>query len=132
MVTLIDTSVAIAIERGQLTLGQGRLPAGDLYALSAVTAAELLHGVHRAEDAGTRSRREAFVETTLARLPVLPFNLDTARIHARIWADLARQGVSIGAYDLLIAATALSVGGRVATRDLRSFPRIPGLEILAC
>lgn len=132
MVTLIDTSVAIAIERGQLTLGQGQLPAGDLYALSAVTAAELLHGVHRAEDAGRRSRREAFVETMLARLPVLPFNLDTARMHARIWAELAKQGVSIGAHDLLIAATALSVGGRVATRDLRSFPRIPGLEILAC
>ena len=95
-------------------------------------AAELLHGVHRAEDASRRSRREAFVETTLERLPVLPFNLDTARIHARIWAELASQGVSIGAHDLLIAATALSVGGRVATRDLRSFPRIPGLEILAC
>jgi tRNA(fMet)-specific endonuclease VapC len=132
LVTLIDTSVAIAIERGQLALGQGQMPAGDLYALSAVTAAELLHGVHRAEDARRRSRREAFVETALERLPVPPFNLDTARIHARIWADLARQGITVGAHHLLIAATALSVGGRVATRDPRSFPRIPGLDILVC
>jgi len=52
-----------------------------------------------------------------------------ARVHARVWAELAAKGVGVGAHDLLIGATALAIGGRVATRDLRSFLRIPGLEV---
>jgi predicted nucleic acid-binding protein len=38
--------------------------------------------------------------------------------------------MAVGAHDLLIGATALATGGRVATRDLRSFPRIPGLDLV--
>jgi predicted nucleic acid-binding protein len=38
--------------------------------------------------------------------------------------DLA---VAVGVHDLIIAATAIAAGFRVATRDERSFPRIPGL-----
>ena len=89
----------------------------------------MLHGVHRATRKDHRAKREAFVERLLAYLPVLPFDLVTARIHARLWAELATKGISIGAHDLLISATALAVGAKVATRDLRSFPRIPGLSI---
>src|SRR5262249_46190258 len=69
------------------------------------------------------------VESLLSRLPVLPFDLVVARVHARLWADLAGQGVNVGAHDLLIAATAIAAGGAMATRDQRSFPRIPGLVV---
>lgn len=34
--------------------------------------------------------------------------------------------------DLIIAATAISLDLSVLTRDLRSFPRIPGLNVIAC
>ena len=131
MGTLIDSSVLVAIERG--ALARSTLPSegpGAEVALAAITASELLHGVHRADTAARRSRREAFVEALLSEIPVLPFDLVAARIHARLWAELKAQGAAIGAHDLLIAATALSVGANVATRDLRSFPRIPGLAIL--
>jgi predicted nucleic acid-binding protein len=63
-------------------------------------------------------------------LPVLPFELGTARIHAALWAELAAKGSSIGSHDLLIGATAIAVGYRVATRDRRSFGKIPGLELV--
>jgi len=69
------------------------------------------------------------VESLLARLPVLPFDLVVARVHPRMWADLAAQGVNVGAHDLLIAATGFAAGGAIATRDQRSFPRIPGLTV---
>jgi predicted nucleic acid-binding protein len=59
---------------------------------------------------------------------VLPFDVVVARVHARLWAELAAKGVTGGAHDLLIAATALATGSTVATRDDRSFPRIPGLS----
>ena len=100
------------------------------FAISAVTASELLHGVHRARTPAQRSRREAYVEGLLAHLPVIPFDLVTARIHARLAADLAVKRVVVGPHDLMIAATAMAKGYDVATRDERGFPNIPGLSLL--
>ena len=126
----MDSSVLIDIERGSLDLE--RLPAEasetDI-AISAVTASELLYGVHRASKSRIRSRREAFVERLLEAWPVLPFDLTAARIHARLWAELASKGISIGAYDLMIGATAIANGLQLITRDKRSFPKIPGLDV---
>ena len=129
MATLIDTSVLIAVERGQIDLNALMTP-NDEIAIAAITASELLHGVHRASTARLSAVREAFVEGLLARVPVLSFDLLTARLHARIWAELASEGIVVGAHDLLIAATALVSGAPLATRDTRSFPRIPGLKFV--
>jgi tRNA(fMet)-specific endonuclease VapC len=131
MATLIDSSVLIAIERQRLNL-EALLAehAEEEVAIATITAAELLHGVHRAKTARQRTRREAFVEQVLANVAVVPFDLVVARVHARLWAQLAAKGVTVGIHDLLIAATALATGSAVATRDDRSFPRIPGLPIV--
>jgi len=130
MATLIDASVLIAAERGKLDLNKLLVEqAGEEVAIAAITASEMLHGVHRATRRDHRVKREAFVEHLLAYLPVLPFDLVTARVHARLWAELAAKGTSVGAHDLLIGATALATGAKVATRDLRSFPRIPGVSV---
>jgi len=126
---LIDSSVLIAWERDRLNL-QSQLAeyAEEDFAISAITASELLHGVHCAANAAQRRRREAFVEGLLARLPVISFDAVAARIHARLSAELAANGTAVGPHDLIIAATALTKGYIVTTRDERSFPRIPGLS----
>jgi tRNA(fMet)-specific endonuclease VapC len=130
MATLIDASVLIEAERGRLDLTDLlSATADDPAAIAAVTASELLHGVHRAAPPRFRSRREAFVEHLLSKLPVIPFDLLAARVHARIWADLSARGIVIGPHDLLIGATAIAIGASVATRDLRSFPKIPHLNV---
>jgi predicted nucleic acid-binding protein len=131
MAAIIDSSILIAAERGKLDLELLlRDYAGEPVAIAAITASELLHGIHRAAKPGQRARREAFVEHMLSELPVISFDLVIARIHARLWAQLAARGTAIGSHDLLIAATALSLGYDVATRDERSFPKIPGLKVL--
>lgn len=132
MGTLIDSSVLIAGERGQFDLaGTLSARAEEQLAISAITASELLHGLYyRAKTAAQRTRREAFMEGLLARLPVIPFDLVAARIHAQIWAQLAAKGITVGPHDLLIAATALATSATVATRDDRSFPHIPGLTVV--
>ena len=61
---------------------------------------------------------------------MLPFDLVVARIHASLWAQLGARGVNVGAHDMLIGATAIAAGYNVATRDARSFPKIPGLSVL--
>src|ERR1700687_3071844 len=99
MGTLLDSSALIRLERSGalLTLGDD-----EEVAIAAITASELLHGVHRA-DPQRRAQREAFVEHVLRGLPVHPFSLETARVPARLWADLAATGHVIGPHDLILA-----------------------------
>ncbi len=130
MAALIDASVFIAAERGVLDFEAILARHADTgMALAAISASELLHGVHRLRASRRRTRAEAFVEAILSQVPVVPFDLLCARAHARLGADLARRGVAPGAHDLLIAATALAKGFSVATRDRRGFARIPGLSV---
>ena len=131
MGTLIDSSLLIAVERLTIELDAAvGAHAEEPVGIATITASELLHGVHRAATSAQRRRREAFVERLLAVLPVFPFDLGAARIHASLWAGLASKGASVGAHDLLIGATAIALGYRVATRDRRSFGKIPGLEVV--
>lgn len=128
---LIDSSILIAAERGQLDLDErlGEHDDDDV-GIAAITASELLHGVHRLTSAVHRARAHALVEQLISRLPVVAFDLDVARVHAMLSAELRSKGTAIGAHDLLIAATAVHIGAAVATRDLRSFPKISGLDVL--
>jgi tRNA(fMet)-specific endonuclease VapC len=128
--TIVDTSVLIAAERGMLDLDALLESADedDSAAIAAITASELLHGVHRLKGV-RRAQAHMSVERLLAILPVVPFDLDVARVHATLSAELASKGAAVGAHDLMIAATAVHLDFYVATRDLRSFPRIHGLDV---
>lgn len=126
---LIDSSIIIAAERGQLDLRRALAEFGtERVALSSVTAAELLHGVYRA-DAAHRARREAFVSAVITDFEVVPFGLPVARTYARLIAERSTAGRPIAPHDLIIAATALTMNSRIVTRDLRSFPTISGLDV---
>ena len=130
MGVLIDTSVLIDHERGRLDLEERiRGREEETFFLSVVTASELLHGVHRAKDRVTRARRSAFVEGVLGSMPLLPIEIATARMHARLWADLAEEGCVIGAHDLWLAAVCLAHGLRMATANVREFGRVPALVV---
>ena len=130
MGSLIDSSIFIAGERGDDGVKAalvGLAPnEGDVY-ISAVTVFELLHRVHRATPE-KRAAREAYVENALQTFPVLAFDEPSARIFASIDAALSATGNRLAVEDLMIAATALAGGHDVVTRDLRSFPRVPGLK----
>lgn len=141
MGTVLDTTIFIALERATSRAGRDR--AEDLVgrllvqrlgqeeeaAIAAITASELLHGVHRATSR-YRARREAFVESILAAVPVLEFDLLAARAHAQLWAALVKAGSDVGAHDRIVAATAISLGWRVATANVRDFERIAGLDVV--
>jgi|SRR3972149_2263240 len=127
---ILDTSILIAYERGNLDIDRlVKDSADEPFGLSAITVSELLHGVHRADSESRRLKREAFVQKVIDTFPVYPFDISAARIYADVWASLLKKGVSIGAHDLLIAATAISLGFSVATHNVRDFKKIKGLTL---
>lgn len=127
---ILDSSVLIDAEHRRIDLREHLDRCGsDPVAVSAVTASELLHGVHRARTPSQRTTRHRFVEGVLTEIPIAAFGLDEARTHARLWAEMAARGGSIGAHDLLIAATALTLGFRLATSNVRDFSRVPDLTV---
>lgn len=129
---LIDSAVLIALEREQLSLEALVAELGEQpLAISAITASELLHGVHRAQQPAIRQQRLAFVTYILDLFPILPVDLAVAQIHAEVWAALQAQGQMVGAHDLLIGATALAHGYGVVTLNLKDFQRIPRLTVHA-
>lgn len=131
MGVLIDASVLIAYERGELdpVAIVSERPRDDPLFLSMITVSELLHGVHRAKDPARRVRRSVFVEGIVDRFPLLEVDLPTARVHAELWADLAASGRLMGAHDLWLAAACVAHGLSLATFNLREFGRVPTLEV---
>ena len=131
MGTLVDTSVLIAAQRGEIDFDALLVAQGNQdVAIATICAAELMHGPHRMANAVARERAERTVEILLDCFSIVDFDLEIARLHARLGADLAAKGTAVGAHDLIIAATALSLGYAIATRDRRSFPKIRGLDVV--
>lgn len=60
---------------------------------------------------------------------MLPFTAQEAEKAADIRSILKIAGSPIGAYDVLIAATALSHHHIVVTSNVREFQRVPNLQI---
>ena len=98
MAIILDADVIIRGEKGAFDLQRwvASRPS-DEFEVAAITVAELWHGVERA--AGThRAKRQQYLQTVLASLPVIPYTEQTAYEHARIWAELESSGKMIGFY----------------------------------
>ena len=96
MGVLIDASVLIGAERARVNwdelLGRGvELDEDEPVALAAITASELLHGVHRLKGVA-QARAAFFVDTILDQIPVQPFDAGVARVHAMLSAERAGRG----------------------------------------
>jgi tRNA(fMet)-specific endonuclease VapC len=123
-----DSSILVAFERRRFDL-ERLLTDHSPVAVAAVTAAELLVGVERADSPERRARRQSFVESILVRVPIIPFDLGQARLYAVHFAELGGRGELIGDRDLQIAVTALSLDYELATLNSREFKRVTGLKL---
>ena len=126
---LVDTSVVIDL---------GRIDAGDLpleIAISAVTLAELAAGPHATTDPAERARRQDRLQRTESTFEALPVDATVARAYGRIYAAVVAAGRKARgrrAFDLLIAATALSRELPLYTRNPGDFSELDGLvEVVA-
>lgn len=97
-------------------------------AIAAITAAELLVGVELAERR-QKPRRRRFVDSLLAGIPVEPYDLEIAKLHAGLLAHTRRKGRTRGAHDLLIAATARARSRVVVAADSKGFDDLPQVVV---
>ena len=133
---ILDSSVVIAAERRgdaveQLIEKVVQATGDQEAALSAVGLTELVHGIYRAQTPEIRRRREAFLSELLTDLAVYPYTKETALLAGKLDGEQQSLGVVIPFGDLLIGATALALGYKVLTVNLRDFQRIPGLSVLS-
>ena len=127
---ILDTSVLIEAERRKAEIDKfNKNREEEIFGISVITIAELLHGLHRADSTKRRLKRSAYVEKIIELFPIYAFETSIARIYAGLWSDLSKKGVQVGAHDLIIGSTALSLGFSVATYNMRHFERIEGLRI---
>lgn len=111
---IIDTGVLVAIERG--TLDVDAVLGLDDAAIAAITAMELLVGVERADEA-RRQARAVHVEAILSSLPVEPYTVGVARVHARLAVAAMAKGRPRSANDMMVAATAAATSRILLTTD---------------
>ncbi|MHB1865531.1 MAG: PIN domain-containing protein [Candidatus Saccharimonadales bacterium] len=78
-----------------------------------------------------RLRRRSFVEELSVGLTVYPYADQTALLAGRIGGEQTAKGIIIPFIDLLIGATALSLGSSVLTLNMRHFRQIPGLNVVS-
>jgi tRNA(fMet)-specific endonuclease VapC len=68
---------------------------------------------------------DLYEQQVLPRLTVLPFDLNCARVYAKVRAELSFRGQNVDDADLMIAATALHHNLCVVTANRRHFDRVP-------
>lgn len=130
MAIILDADVIIGGEKGVFDLaGWVASRAADRFEIAAITIAELWYGVERAS-ASHKAKRQNYIQSILAVLPVVPYTEQTAYEHARIWSEMQAAGKMIGYYDVIVAATALERGGSVATFNKRHFAQVKGLTVI--
>jgi predicted nucleic acid-binding protein len=126
---MIDTSVMIDYE----SIEADALPRE--VAIAAVTLGELAAGPHATDDSAERARRQDRLQRAEAYLDVFPFDASAARAYGRVSAAIlvdGRKPRGGRTLDFLIAATALSVGLPLFTRNPGDFASLAGLlEIVA-
>lgn len=125
---MLDTNICIYIARRKpvsILRRLERLRAGDI-GMSVITFFELTYGAWKSSSVQANL---ANIERLRTLIPVLPLDAGAADHYGRVRAKLEGQGSPIGAYDLLIAAHALSQRLILVTSNVREFARVGGLRV---
>lgn len=93
-------------------------------AISAVVAHELFYGAFKSRRA---THNVALIDAL--QFAVIEFGKDDARRAGEVRAILAKTGMPIGPYDVLIAGQAIARNLIFVTHNMNEFHRVPGLRI---
>lgn len=125
---LLDTCTVSDFVKGQPNvLARIKAIPPNLIAVSALTRMEVAYGL--ALNAERARKLAPVLQAFFSAIATLPFDEADAQAAAAIRAALKTKGQPIGAYDVLIAGTALARGLVVVTSNVGEFQRIGGLHV---
>jgi len=130
---VLDTDILTLYQTGDdVVLGHVREQSWSGLAVSVISVEEQLGGwytrLRRTKKREELAKVYQYLTDTiqsLARFHVLSFSVGAIRRYE----ELRTKRLNVSKNDLRIAAIVLEVGGRLATRNVRDFARIPGLDI---
>jgi len=124
---VLDTNTLIYFFKGLGNVSSFLLatPPADI-AIPTIVLFELEVGI--AKSTSPRKRKAQLKEFT-ALVTIIPFRYAEARSAAGIRVKLEKQGIPIGPYDVLIAASAMANNTILVTHNTKEFERIDGLKI---
>ena len=123
----LDTNTLIYFFKGLGNVSNQMLivPPGEI-AIPAIVIFELEVGIGKSS---SPRKRITQLQEFSSLVTIIPFGQSEAKCAAGIRIKLERQGLSIGPYDILIAASALSNNCTLVTHNTREFERVKGLKI---
>jgi tRNA(fMet)-specific endonuclease VapC len=125
---LLDTNICIYIINKSLPKVDRKIESinsGEIK-ISTVAIAELEYGASKSQ---RRDSNRKVTNQFLSSFEIIPFEAEDAEVFGIIRANLERRGEIIGAYDMMLAAQALSRGLVFVTNNTAEFERVTGLRL---
>lgn len=125
---MLDTNICIHVikHKPETAIRNFLAHQPDELCISAITLAELLHGVEKSK---YQDRNRLAVSMFLSGIAVLNFDSVAAQAYGELRADLEQNGTPIGPMDMLIAGHAKSRGLILVTNNTGEFKRVKGLQL---
>lgn len=125
---LLDTNTLIYFFKGLGKVKDNLLsvPPKDV-AIPAIVYFELQVGIQKSS---SPKKRTGQLSDVIQIITVLSFGAEEAVHAAKVRAELEKRGQPIGAYDLLIAGTALADGNTLVTHNVKEFSKIKELKVV--
>ncbi len=125
---LLDTCVISDFVKGNMATLEKMINCSPSdIAISTVTKMEIEYGLKRIPE--RRMKIDLILRSLYESIHILPFCQQSASIAAELRYELSKEGMPIGPYDFLIAATALANEMIMVTSDLKEFNKIKSLKV---
>ncbi|MFP4128339.1 MAG: type II toxin-antitoxin system VapC family toxin [Desulfonatronovibrio sp.] len=121
----MDTNTIIALFKGnKLFLDRLRSHQVRDFGIPSIVVHELFYGAYKSQRQSDNIERVGKLQ-----FEIVHFTLNDARWAGELRAQLARKGIPIGPYDILIAGQAVSRNLTLITNNTREFQRVKELRI---
>ena len=124
---ILDTNTLIYFFKGMGKVAERFLSTSPHeIAIPSIVLYELELGIAKSS---SPEKRQVQLKEICSLVEVLQFDVKEARSSALVRAQLEKKGTPIGAYDVLIAGTALAHRGVLVTNNTKEFTRVAELKL---
>lgn len=125
---LLDTDILIYSLKGESTVLENfKKYAAEPKALSVITYGELVFGAQGSQKVTENLAKVYRLKEIFPLIDVTPAIMD---IFAALKADMRKNGTPVDDFELLVGATAFTMGYCVVTTNERHYSKIPGLAVV--